>query len=199
MKNIKTKTLLFIIFLLLYGYGMFLYGNYCGENNFKILAITDNINSANKIQSEITTFKNPTIRLKDGSKYIIAIKNATESDIDNAAVELAKKGILTNDISVYINFDIATFASQNTAREKLTQNLNNEIEKRLKLIDGIQGAKVNINIPQNNMNTNNYPTANIELKINKGINKNNISDIVKSIISSSIPGFSKDYVKIDYI
>ena len=49
------------------------------------------------------------------------------------------------------------------------------------------------------MNTNNYPTANIELKINKGINKNNISDIVKSIISSSIPGFSKDYVKIDYI
>ena len=199
MKNTKTKILLFIIFLFLYGYGMFLYGRYCGENNFKILAVTDNISSANKIQNEITTFKNPTIRFIDGTKYIIAIRNATESDIDKAAVELAKNGILTDDVNVYINFDMAKFVSNSANRKKLTQNLNKKIAKRLKLLDGIHEAKVDIKIPKNNMHTNNLPTAEIELKTSKDINKKEISDIVKAIISSGIPGFNKNYIKINYI
>lgn len=199
MKNTKTKILLFIIFLFLYGYGMFFYGRYCGENNFKILAVTDNISSANKIQNKITTFKNPTIRFIDGTKYIIAIRNATESDIDKAAVELAKNGILTDDVSIYIDFDMAKFVSNSSNREKLTQNLNKKIAKRLKLLEGIQEAKVDIKIPKNNMHTNNLPTAEIELKTSKAINKKEISDIVKAIISSGIPGFNKNYIKINYI
>ena len=199
MKNTKTKILLFIIFLFLYGYGMFLYGRYCGENNFKILAVTDNISSANKIQNKISTFKNPTIRFIDGTKYIIAIRNATESDIDKAAVELAKNGILTDDVSIYIDFDMAKFVSNSSNREKLTQNLNKKIAKRLKLLEGIQEAKVDIKIPKNNMHTNNLPTAEIELKTSKAINKKEISDIVKAIISSGIPGFNKNYIKINYI
>ena len=199
MKNTKTKILLFIIFLFLYGYGMFFYGRYCGENNFKILAVTDNISSANKIQNKITTFKNPTIRFIDGTKYIIAIRNATESDIDKAAVELAKNGILTDDVSIYIDFDMAKFVSNSSNREKLTQNLNKKIAKRLKLLEGIQEAKVDIKIPKNNMHTNNLPTAEIELKTSKDINKKEISDIVKAIISSGIPGFNKNYIKINYI
>ena len=199
MKNTKTKILLFIIFLFLYGYGMFLYGRYCGENNFKILAVTDNISSANKIQNKISTFKNPTIRFIDGTKYIIAIRNATESDIDKAAVELAKNGILTDDVNVYIDFDMAKFVSNSANREKLTQNINKKIAKRLKLLEGIQEAKVDIKIPKNNMHTNNLPTAEIELKTSKAINKKGISDIVKAIISSGIPGFNKNYIKINYI
>lgn len=199
MKNTKTKILLFIIFLFLYGYGMFFYGRYCGENNFKILAVTDNISSANKIQNKITTFKNPTIRFIDGTKYIIAIRNATESDIDKAAVELAKNGILTDDVSIYIDFDMAKFVSNSSNREKLTQNLNKKIAKRLKLLEGIQEAKVDIKIPKNNMHTNNLPTAEVELKTSKAINKKEISDIVKAIISSGIPGFNKNYIKINYI
>ena len=199
MKNTKTKILLFIIFLFLYGYGMFFYGRYCGENNFKILAVTDNISSANKIQNKISTFKNPTIRFIDGTKYIIAIRNATESDIDKAAVELAKNGILTDDVSIYIDFDMAKFVSNSSNREKLTQNLNKKIAKRLKLLEGIQEAKVDIKIPKNNMHTNNLPTAEIELKTSKAINKKEISDIVKAIISSGIPGFNKNYIKINYI
>lgn len=199
MKNTKTKILLFIIFLFLYGYGMFFYGRYCGENNFKILAVTDNISSANKIQNKISTFKNPTIRFIDGTKYIIAIRNATESDIDKAAVELAKNGILTDDVNVYIDFDMAKFVSNSSNREKLTQNLNKKIAKRLKLLEGIQEAKVDIKIPKNNMHTNNLPTAEVELKTSKAINKKEISDIVKAIISSGIPGFNKNYIKINYI
>lgn len=199
MKNTKTKILLFIIFLFLYGYGMFLYGRYCGENNFKILAVTDNISSANKIQNKISTFKNPTIRFIDGTKYIIAIRNATESDIDKAAVELAKNGILTDDVSIYIDFDMAKFVSNSSNREKLTQNLNKKIAKRLKLLEGIQEAKVDIKIPKNNMHTNNLPTAEVELKSSKDINKKETSDIVKAIISSGIPGFNKNYIKINYI
>lgn len=199
MKNTKTKILLFIIFLFLYGYGMFFYGRYCGENNFKILAVTDNISSANKIQNKITTFKNPTIRFIDGTKYIIAIRNATESDIDKAAVELAKNGILTDDVSIYIDFDMAKFVSNSSNREKLTQNLNKKIAKRLKLLEGIQEAKVDIKIPKNNMHTNNLPTAEVELKSSKDINKKETSDIVKAIISSGIPGFNKNYIKINYI
>ena len=178
---------------------MFFYGRYCGENNFKILAVTDNISSANKIQNKITTFKNPTIRFIDGTKYIIAIRNATESDIDKAAVELAKNGILTDDVSIYIDFDMAKFVSNSSNREKLTQNLNKKIAKRLKLLEGIQEAKVDIKIPKNNMHTNNLPTAEIELKTSKDINKKEISDIVKAIISSGIPGFNKNYIKINYI
>ena len=201
MKNTKTKILLFIIFLFLYGYGMFLYGRYCGENNFKILAVTDNISSANKIQNKITTFKNPTIRFIDGTKYIIAIRNATESDIDKAAVELAKNEMeyLTDDVSIYTDFYMAKFVSNSANREKLTQNLNKKIAKRLKLLEGIQEAKVDIKIPKNNMHTNNLPTAEIELKTSKDINKKEISDIVKAIISSGIPGFNKNYIKINYI
>ena len=199
MKNTKTKILLFIIFLFLYGYGMFLYGRYCGENNFKILAVTDNISSANKIQNKISTFKKTKKRFIDGTKYIIAIRNATESDIDKAAVELAKNGILTDDVNVYIDFDMAKFVSNSANREKLTQNLNKKIAKRLKLLEGIQEAKVDIKIPKNNMHTNNLPTAEIELKTSKAINKKEISDIVKAIISSGIPGFNKNYIKINYI
>ena len=182
--NIKKWKFIYSIILIL----TFLCGVYAGNNNYRILAVTDNIETANKIQNEI---QEPTILFRDGLLNIIAIKNASKSDIYYNSINLARKSILTDDVTIYV-FDIDRL-KVDIARGKQMKNLNLNIENLISKLNGVYNIEANaIKLPSNVLQ------VEIKIETDKDVDKAEISYIIKELVRAGIPGLTKDNIFISY-
>ncbi len=199
--NMKKKILI-ISAILAYGIGMFLVGNYIGATNMQTVATTDNPQKANEIQDALTIFTRPTIRYVDGSKYMIAIFGTNKNKVDYAAVELVEKGIITDDVGINSNVDnlyADITSTKQEKRERLEQKLNKRMSQRLSHIDGIYSAKTDIKLLVPTFFTDSQPsTASITIKTNKAFDLDRISNNVKNTLTASVPGLSKENIKINF-
>lgn len=165
------------------------------------LATTDNLQKANEIQAEITNYRFPTVFSIDGSRYDIKILGGSKNVIDYAAVELADKGIITDNVSINSNVDVYKYFTNPKKTKKLEKLLNKSFSKRLSHIDGVYCAQTYIDIPENIIEFYQTPepiTAHVTLRTNKAFDIERITNTTKALLYASIPGLTKENIKINF-
>ncbi|MCM1338582.1 MAG: tetratricopeptide repeat protein [Muribaculaceae bacterium] len=200
------KRILISLAVAVYGLGLSWGGFHLGAQMFRPtpFAKTDNLQKVNEIQAEITTFKHPTIRYVDGTVYYIDIWGGTKKDIDYFAVQLAEKDILTDEVSIYPNFNPYLYITSTKPKKlrKFEKLLNKNLSKRLSHIEGVYSAQIAINIPENIFSFYEKPkpiTANVTIETNKAFDRERIAKVAKSLLAASVPALSRENIKIDFV
>lgn len=198
------KKIFTAVIILVYGIGMLWIGFYMGELNFRPtpFAQTNNLQIANEIQSAITNYRYPTVLYVDGSKYYIEILSGTKNYIDYAAVELAEKDIITDEVFIQPNFNPYLYITSTKPKKlKKLQNLfNKNLSKRLSHVEGVYSAQTDIKMPDSVFFLYNQSpaTANIIIKTNKAFDLERISSTIKTLLVASVPTLTKDNIKINF-
>jgi len=144
---------------------------------------------ASKIVDQLTTQKIP-YEIGDNGKTISVPKDK----VYEIRLSLASKGIPSSGVVGYEIFDKSTMGMSDFMQKlNYKRALEGELAKTIMEIDGVQGARVHIVIPQKSVfkDEQKPPTAAVVLKLkdNYSITKNNIAAIV-NLVSSSVEGLT---------
>lgn len=132
---------------------------------------------------------------KDGIIYVAS------KDLQLAKLKLASAGVPKDDSFSfsYLNDQNGIGGSQFLENARYIRALESDLARTINAIEGINGARVHIAIPQNNVfaDENKRPTASVVVNMAPGLatDKDKIRAIVQ-IIASSVPGLDPKYVAI---
>ena len=194
-KRIITCFLLIVIFQVLFL--IFIYKIGRVET---LIAITDDINQANKVQHVLLDNYFSTKLSKDGIKYeIFAL--CRENEIDNIMVALSESDAIDKNVGLEL-FDKGDFTStKESKREKLINTINDRLTIIIRKIEGVNNASTSVSIPEQSMFTYNYQpiTANINIETDiADLNKQRrMEKSVKNLLISTITGLTEENLKIN--
>ncbi|MGF7399659.1 flagellar basal-body MS-ring/collar protein FliF [Thermoanaerobacterium thermosaccharolyticum] len=120
---------------------------------------------------------------------------------DEARMQLATEGIPQDGFSFSDAMNNSLATTDQERKEKYIYFVQNEIQNTLKTIDGVQDAKVNIVVPDENnfvlSNNDNSSTAAVMLQLKPGVTLTNQQiNGITNFVSKSVEGLSPDKVTI---
>ncbi len=193
-KRIITCFLLIVIFQVLFL--IFIYKIGRAET---LIAITDDINQANKVQNVLLDNYFSTKLSKDGSKYeVFAL--CRKNEIDNIMVVLSESDAVNQNVSLEL-FDKGDFTTtKESKREKLIITINDRLTLIIRKIEGVNNASISVSIPEQSMFAYNYQpitaSINIETEIVDLNKQRRMEKSVKNLLISTITGLTEENLKI---
>lgn len=165
-----------------------------------LVATTDNINQANKVQNVLLDNYFSTKLSKDGTRYeIFAICNKNE--IDNIMIVLSESDAINQNVGLKL-FDKGDFTTtKENKRKKLINNINNRLTTVIRKIEDVENASVSVSIPEQAMFVyDNQPiTATIYLETEtEDIHRHKrMEKSIKNLLISTITGLTEENLTIN--
>ena len=194
-KRIITCFLLIVIFQVLFL--IFIYKIGRAET---LIAITDDINQANKVQNVLLDNYFSTKLSKDGSKYEV-FAFCRKNEIDNIMVVLSESDAVNQNVSLEL-FDKGDFTTtKESKREKLIITINDRLTLIIRKIEGVNNASISVSIPEQSMFAYNYQpitaSINIETEIVDLKKQRKIEKSIRNLLISTITGLTEENLKIN--
>lgn len=193
-KRIITCFLLIVIFQVLFIVFIYQVGR-----KKTLVARTDNINQANKIQNVLLDNYFSSSLSKDGIVYEVFC-TCKKNEIDNIMAALSENDAVNQNVSLEL-FDKGDFTTtKENKRNKLMETINNRLTIIIKNFDEVENVNVSVSIPESSFFAYAHQpiTANIYLETATGdVHKHRrIEKSIKNLLISSINGLMEENLKI---
>lgn len=194
-KRVTTCFLLILVFQI--SIIMFIYKIGRAET---LIAITDDINQANKIQNVLMNNYFSTKLSKDGNRYEV-FAFCREHEIDNIMVALSESDAINQNVGLEI-FDKGDFTTtKESKREKLINTINDRLTIIIRKIEGVNNVFISVSIPEQSMFTYNYQpitaSINIETETVDLDKQKRMKKSIKNLLISTITGLTEENLKIN--
>ena len=194
-KRIITCFLLIVIFQVLFLIFIYIIGR--AET---LIAITDDINQANKVQNVLLDNYFSTKLSKDGIKYEV-FAFCRKNEVYNIMAALSESDAVNQNVSLEL-FDKGDFTTtKESKREKLINTINDRLTLIIRKIEGVNNASISVSIPEQSMFAYNYQpitaSINIETKIVDLGKQRRMEKSVKNLLISTITGLTEENLKIN--
>jgi len=168
---------------------------FLNEPNYSTLFTGLHEEDASKVIEQLNSSKIP-FKIEDNGKTI----KVAQEKVYETRLALAGKGIPSSGVVGYEVFDKSTMGmSEFMQKLNFKRALEGELSKTISQLEGIEGARVQIVIPQKSIfkDEDKLPTAAVTIKIrgNYTLTKTNISAIL-NLVSSSVEGLTPNRISL---
>ena len=181
---VSCKIILLVIILYLI---LCLSGNYFYR--YKIIAETDNIQTANNLQEFILDAMTPVIIRQDGVKYQILV-NSSDKKIDKLLLQIADSSFFNSSISL---------KESETNKKAFLNDLNDlcyVYSKKVNQIGGVQSNTISISIKD--FNDTKRIIALVNVIIESPVNTETVSRVIRNLLCGSILGLLPENIEINF-
>ncbi len=188
---VTTLTPLLFILILLCGYNI-------GLNDYIKIATTDDIKKASEIENIISARYYNSIRFIDGTKYTIALRNANKDSYKDVVLSLIYDDVVTENVAIHIDTNSTAFSKKGYT-SKLAKDLKKELPFLLNGIVGVYNSTADVEFSSCFFNmdcSTPYVKANVKIDTNESFDTEEINELTKKLLLSTIRGLTKENIKI---
>ena len=169
------------------------------KNDPVTLFTTDNSGKALEVQALLAREQITAVKVDNGSKVSIVLKEYTQDQRDRALLAIVKSGLMDEHTGLEI-FDKGDFTSTKDDKKiKLVRAINGELSRLIRKIPPIENAQVFISIPEQTFFSQNQKpiTATVQITMPSGERLDNMKiKAISNLLLGAVQGLQSDNISI---